>query len=292
MNVSGGGNLSREVNLGNVRAGTSFSPWGICGGDPSQSKWDYNDANAPFVSGTISSTARNGTTITVTDTSKSWSTNQWVVEGDPYSVVNMSITDASGFHPAAVITSNNSNTLTSVNYDWWSRSSEPNWSNGNSYQIVRAHVCIDQTGRGGNGATYLSGNPPTQRGWVNQPLDPVYQWGSTVSGASISQWVQSNWNVIQIKNNQDYYYKSSSFNGSSGTGAGTLANRPSTCTPYVAYWVTDQGGNWNTTNEDANDGTLYICTAENTWTQSYTPYMYPHPLTLSITPPTNLRFVP
>jgi len=27
-------------------------------------------------------------------------------------------------------------------------------------------------------------------------------------------------------------------------------------------------------------GTLYKCTATNTWTAYYTPYAYPHPLTL------------
>ena len=58
-------------------------------------------------------------------------------------------------------------------------------------------------------------------------------------------------------------------------GFGTLANRPTTCTTNslepgggVGYFATDQGAS----------GTLYRCSATNTWTVHYTPYAYPHPL--------------
>ena len=69
---------------------------------------------------------------------------------------------------------------------------------------------------------------------------------------------------------------SSPFNGTSGTGYGTLANRPSSCTPYVGYWATDQGS-WNQSGNGVN-GELFVCTAPNTWSLHYTPYTYPHPL--------------
>ena len=66
-----------------------------------------------------------------------------------------------------------------------------------------------------------------------------------------------------------------------GTGHGTLANRPTTCTTGVGYWATDQG-NWNASGvagpRGYSNGQLYVCTATNTWTLSYTPYTYPHPL--------------
>ena len=70
---------------------------------------------------------------------------------------------------------------------------------------------------------------------------------------------------------------SSPFNGTTGMGFGTLANRPTTCTTSsdaaatgkgVGYFATDQG----------SLGTLYTCSATNTWTTYYTPYTYPHPL--------------
>jgi hypothetical protein len=66
------------------------------------------------------------------------------------------------------------------------------------------------------------------------------------------------------------------FNGTTGMGFGTLANRPTTCATNpnesgggVGYFATDQGP----------QGTLYQCSATNTWTVYYTPYTYPHPLT-------------
>jgi len=74
----------------------------------------------------------------------------------------------------------------------------------------------------------------------------------------------------------------SPFNGTTGMGFGTLANRPTTCTTStetafgngaagVGYFATDVGA----------QGTLYTCSATNTWTVYYTPFTYPHPLVTS-----------
>ena len=78
--------------------------------------------------------------------------------------------------------------------------------------------------------------------------------------------------------NRDYFnYVSSGFNGTVGTGSGTLAAIPSTCTTGVGYWATDQGS-WNTSGNGFGQGVLYKCTSTNTWTAFYTPYTYPDPL--------------
>lgn len=61
-----------------------------------------------------------------------------------------------------------------------------------------------------------------------------------------------------------------------GVGSGLKSARPTTCTVGVGYWATDEG-NWNHSGSGPQ-GNLYICTATNTWTLSYTPFTYPHPL--------------
>jgi hypothetical protein len=97
-------------------------------------------------------------------------------------------------------------------------------------------------------------------------------------------------NVSQL--NRDIYIENSSCapNGCSslttGTGYGTLAQRPTTCTAGpggtydtsptgsygVGYWATDANG---------GRGELYACSSTNTWTPIYEPLVAPHPLDTS-----------
>ena len=90
---------------------------------------------------------------------------------------------------------------------------------------------------------------------------------------------------------------------SSGVGCGSTL--PATCTPSAdvtkgstAFWLTNQsctslsgltgastevrGGNRNPSS--IIEGTLYVCTATDTWTAWYTPLTYPHPLRVDTTP--------
>src|SRR5262249_54083817 len=80
----------------------------------------------------------------------------------------------------------------------------------------------------------------------------------------------------------------SPFNGTTGMGFGTFADLPPTCTPTpppipspgeagggVGYFATDQGP----------QGTLYQCSATDTWTVHYVPYTYPPPLVSGTPPP-------
>ncbi len=88
---------------------------------------------------------------------------------------------------------------------------------------------------------------------------------------------------LSIQPNKQYWVYSASFNGTSGMGCGTLANRPLACTTGVAYWATDQSCDNLTGMVGANVstpiyGTLYKCTSTDTWTFYYTPLQYPHPL--------------
>jgi hypothetical protein len=163
-------------------------------------------------------------------------------------------------------------------------------------------ACLDQPGAGPGaaGSLFSTQTPPTLASnpktacavpgnmcWPSPALDPIYEAGETITGG-FQQPIQiaTDGTSTRILANRDVYGEvsqlaqsspSSPFNGTVGTGYGTLANRPTTCTPGVGYWATDQG-TWNTYNSNQG-GVLYICAAANAWSVGYTPYTYPHPLT-------------
>ena len=251
-----------------------FKVFGVCDGT---SQWDKNDGTTYF-SGTIASVSgSNPYTITVTG-SPGWTTNQWVKNGSPYSVHDSTIINGSE------ITANGSSTLTVT--AWTTIAYAP----GDSIQILRAITCLDQSSR--IGGSLLSGDRPTPAkasgGYIPQSLDPVYEAADTSSVGTPSHG-PVHAKTARIIANRDYYAEvsmsaqsspTSPFNGTVGTGYGTIANRPTTCTTGVGYWATDQG-NWNTSGS-GGQGQLHVCTATNTWTLYYTPYTYPHPLTRTV----------
>lgn len=253
--------------------------WGACDGS---SVWDTNDG-VTYWSGTVS--AVSGSTITVSGAA--WTTNQWAPNGAPYSVHD--VTKATG----SEITSNGANTLTLT-----SGGGPGAWTPavGDSIQILRATACLDQAGGRGAGTLYsgISGNTAASPvAAANQVSSPTYLWANLFPGKAPSAYIGSN--SGRIMRNRDWYQESinqaaqssptSPFNGSSGTGYGTLANRPASCTTGTAYWATDQGS-WNSTGTSIPgtpghaQGELFICGITG-WpaTPTYIPYTYPHPLT-------------
>lgn len=279
--VSGGfyNNIAEITVYRTVFTATS---WGACGGS---SPYDTNDG-VVYYTGT-----NTGSGSTLTDSTKNWTTNQFIPTGAPYSVYDVT----QGWW--AEIASNTSNTLTI-------QSSIPEQTNsfksGDSYQILRATVCADQGGRGAG--NYVSGSTPSPASALSQALDPIYEWDNTADNLNHGNFASDTGRTIA---NRDWYTDGSNgtphaqtsstspFNGTSGVGFGTLANRPATCTPNVGYWATDQG-TWNQSGNSFGQGEFFVCTATNTWTLHYTPYTYPHPLTIgtaanSPAPPTNVN---
>jgi hypothetical protein len=187
------------------------------------------------------------------------------------------------------------------------------WDGGTALgtDTLLGYPCLDQPGRG-QGDLITGGFPAKINSttgtiyWPHQALEPIYIWNNT--GTIVAGWggnTFSDQTGGRVVSNRDIYFPASGiqtsptspFNGTSGTGWGTLANRPTTCTPGVAYFATDQGS-WNksTSNpygvqQNGASGVLYKCTAPNTWTLYYTPYTYPHPLQGggAPTPPANLH---
>lgn len=152
--------------------------------------------------------------------------------------------------------------------------------------------CRDQIGRSTDASTWTTAG--TTQG-PDQESSPAYLWSNfTGTGSVLPGYVPDDTNVsydssvtglnvAHIKPDRDYYDYTASFDGTTGTGCGTLGNRPATCTTGVAYWATDQSCSDMTNYVGSNptttiSGVLYKCTAANTWTAYYTPYQYPHPL--------------
>lgn len=139
-------------------------------------------------------------------------------------------------------------------------------------------------------------NPPAS-GPTGQPqhVSDSYYWNNSYN-SKIINFIASNFtqnNIeYQLTENIDFYNYNTSFNGTTGIGAGTLANRPTTCNPNVGYWATNQliddiSGMVGANSVTPISGTLYKCTSTNTWTEFYSPYTYPHPLR-SLNKPTNI----
>jgi len=129
-----------------------------------------------------------------------------------------------------------------------------------------------------------------------QKIHDSYNWANISNGKPATFSLVNGCPADPITANKDFFNYTTKTDGSEGTGCGSTL--PGTCTFDEAsgtgpgYWVTDQscssistyvGASTDVTGGERNhaikiEGTLYKCTADNTWTASYTPYAYPHPL--------------
>ncbi len=246
VSIQTGSWLNSFLSLSVFRTFAGFSVWGACDG---QGPYDDNDGIV-YASGTIGSVTTSGGTLTITDISHNWTPSQWVNNGDPYSIIDTSInTSFEGWtgHPGYEISGSTSDSISASDYggDTWN-GGPTTFNPGDSYEIMRASACIDQPSR--SGGTLLSGSTPSPTGWVQETPDPSYEWGDISQGGNPGYGPVLS-DTAKLTANRDFYGEvsqsaqtssTSPFNGTSGSGYGTLANRPATCTPVVAYWATDE----------------------------------------------------
>ena len=293
--------------LNSYRDTSGYAPWGYGGTSSAAGAAEACDGRGGFDTNTgtvyANFTASSSSTLdnTVASSSPGWTTNQWADSFNTGSITYLLVDTAANW--GSTIQSNTSNTIVTSPAAQSGAGPAHTASSGDALKILASSPCLDQIGKGagsliqdssnGNGIPVLAstGKP----GPDNQASDPAYDWLNSLDGTTQAAFVVGGTGYYHIQANRDYYANNTSFNGTSGVGSGTLANRPSTCTRGVGYWATDQG-NWNH-GASGGQGELFVCTATNTWSLYYTPYTYPHSLvtqssTAAPSSPTNLTATP
>jgi hypothetical protein len=97
--------------------------------------------------------------------------------------------------------------------------------------------------------------------------------------------------TYQIAQNVDFWNHSLTYDGTV-PGVGCGESLPAACTPGDGYWLTTQSctsimSHVGRNPETPISGTLYRCSAPNTWSSFYKPLQYPHPLRAQA-PPTDV----
>jgi cysteine-rich repeat protein len=95
---------------------------------------------------------------------------------------------------------------------------------------------------------------------------------------------------LELAENIEFFnHVPSGFDGTAGVGCGTPAemNAITTCNEGVGFWATEQSctdltGMIGADPIEPINGTLYKCGISDEWEVFYTPYTYPHPLTVPV----------
>ena len=187
--VTNFGGLSTTV-LEAKRVTWSFTPWGQANG---KNAWDSNVAGGPFASGT----ATGGGSLTLTDSRKNWTVNQWA--GNGYVLLKTSV--ASGYCGSQIV-SNTATTLTIQGNDGYS--AQISFTAGDTYEIRRVNEALDQPGKGkGSLVTGTYTTPLVPSGWFDEVTDPIYQWGNTSSDKTANFRINANESTIRA--NEHYF---------------------------------------------------------------------------------------
>jgi hypothetical protein len=255
--------FNRHLELIANRQVSYFQIWGGANGEnpldsiDTEGNGNYVAGHSPhqFLSGTVRSI--NGSTLTISgSTSGDWS---------GFAITNTN-PGSPNYRKHALILSNAGSALTLAGQF----SGPQPFAASDSFGIYRlARASLDQPGVGKG--DLLIGNPPTNTQWPNQQSEPLYSWLSTNNGSSYTNFLRVT-RTPTVQENRDFFNWDTSFDGTTGVGVGLRSQRPSNCTKGVGYWATDEK-------------TLYVASANNTWSVYYKPYIYPHPLVSDVPAP-------
>lgn len=149
------------------RLASHFEPWDEADGT---NAWDKNTAGGPFDSGT----ATGGSAGVLNDTSKSWTTNQWV--GYSLKLTSGCTAGTTEETCSSIIVSNTATSITVKVEGYPPGPFTP--ASGNTYEIWKVDEALDQPGKGAG--SLITGDPPSvPGGWPDQVDDPCYAWDNT-----------------------------------------------------------------------------------------------------------------
>lgn len=177
-------NTGTAISMVGLNCYRARGPYTIWGGADATNPLDTNDVSGGiFDSGTVT-TGTSGTGVsarTITDSTKSWTVDQW----RGYTLRNMS----SNYPTAYPFTSNYfsqiiSNSATTITYFEHAVSLVMRFATGNSYEIRRFKIALDQVGSGAS--TPFDPDLTNTVTWPNQPREPLYQWSNTNAGALVT----------------------------------------------------------------------------------------------------------
>jgi hypothetical protein len=186
-------------------------------GSTGDNVWDVNsteadgthvDGHSPYLfeSGTATAgTNTNSETITIADSSKTWSpTDKWrgftvkrVSDGATVVILNSTATALTGYSRAGLVS---------------------NWAVGDSYQIHKVLISQDQACRGkgdlinGDYTTPLNSTTGTAT-WSHQALEPAYSWNDVYNPGNVPVTIHTNDSTggfVILQEGRDYFNNSSS----------------------------------------------------------------------------------
>ena len=161
-----------------LHGATGDEPWDV---NATESDGTHIDGHPPYLFASGTCAAGSSRTQIVDSGSPGWTTNQWA----GYTAKRVSDNQIS------LIAGNTSNTVT-VLYVTGGYGSTPTWTAGDSYQIHKTLIAIDQPGRG-KGDLLIGGYnqpPPTLNSatgtaaWPHQALEPCYAWNNKYNCAT------------------------------------------------------------------------------------------------------------